>query len=466
MRCLFIQKEPHMKLFLLGVMVSGLVFAQKNDLSHRPKSFSTSAGKAVFVDFQTADYAINYNAEKKSSSVVATIKFNAPEAGLPIFDSVEAPTSIVLDGQTVTATETKTPSRETTVQVINKSVSSGSHEMIITVPLKTLVEFTPEGIKSAFWTSDLSERNFLERYMPANLEYDQVKMTFNITFEGGKSRQKIYTNGVVKESKRNGKSMVKITYPEYFNASSIFFHTVPAGSMDETSFTLKSVDGRTIPVVIYKGKSMWGGGTSLSTLKDMTTEIFHELEGDYGAWPHPSLVIYNAGMGGMEYHGATMTSTSALGHELFHSYFARGVMPANGNSGWIDEALASWRDEGYQTLSILSGSSMMSAHPYYTRTTDRAAYSFGERFMRLMDGKLASKGGLKPFMRYMVDKKIFKPIFVEEFIQEMEKFYGVSVEADFRKYTFGKSNNFSTSLKSHNHEIHRKMTVEELKNYL
>lgn len=455
-----------MKLFLLGVMVSGLVFAQKNDLSHRPKSFSTSDGKAVFVDFQTADYAINYNAEKKSSSVVATIKFNAPESGLPIFDSVEAPTSIILDGESVTATETKTPSRETTVQVINKSVSSGSHEMIITVPLKTLVEFTSEGIKSAFWTSDLSERNFLERYMPANLEYDQVKMTFNITFEGVKSRQKIYTNGVVKESKRNGKSMVKITYPEYFNASSIFFHTVPEGSVDETRFTLKSVDGRTIPVVIYKGQSMWGGGTTLSTLKDMTTEIFHELEGDYGAWPHPSLVIYNAGMGGMEYHGATMTSTSALGHELFHSYFARGVMPANGNSGWIDEALASWRDEGYQTLSVLTGSSMMSAHPYYTRTTDRAAYSFGERFMRLMDGKLASKGGLKPFMRYMIDKKVFSPIFVEEFIKEMEKFYGVSVEADFRRYTFGKSNNFSTTLKSHNQEIHRKMTVEELKNYL
>ena len=158
---------------------------------------------------------------------------------------------------------------------------------------------------------------------------------------------------------------------------------------------------------------------------------------------------------------------AALGHELFHSYFARGVMPANGNSGWLDEALASWRDEGYQTLSDLSGSSMMSAHPYYTRTTDRAAYSFGERFMRLMDGKLASKGGLKPFMRYMIEKKVFSPIFVEDFIKEMEKFYGVSVKEDFRKYTFGKSNNFSSSLKSsHSHKIHRKMTVEELKNYL
>ncbi len=455
-----------MKFFLLGVLLSTAVFAQKNDLVHRPKSFSTSGGKAVFVDFISADYGINYNFDQKSSSVIAKIKFNAPEAGLPIFDSVETPYSITLDGEAVTATETKTPSRETTLQVINKNVSSGSHEMVISVSLKSLVEFTSDGVKSAFWTSDLSERNFLERYMPANLEYDQVKMTFNITFEGMKSRQKIYTNGVVKETKRAGKTIVKINYPEHFNASSIFFHTVPEGATDELRFSLRSVDGRNIPAVVYTSRSVWGGGSNLPRLKEMASEVFHELEGDYGAWPHQSLVVYNAGMGGMEYCGATMTSTSALGHEMFHSYFARGIMPANGNSGWLDEALASWRDEGYQTLSDLSGTSMMSAHPYYTRTTDRAAYSFGERFMRFMDGKLASKGGLKPFMRYMVEKKIFSPIFVEDFIKEMESFSGIAVKEDFRRYTFGKSNNFSSSLKSSSHKIHRKMTIEELKNYL
>src|SRR5690606_27098526 len=102
-------------------------------------------------------------------------------------------------------------------------------------------------------------------------------------------------------------------------------HTVPEGTTDELEFSLRSVDGRMIPAVVYTAKSFWGGSTSLNQLKAMASEVFHELEGDYGAWPHPSLVIYNAGMGGMEYCGATMTSTSALGHELFHSYFARGV---------------------------------------------------------------------------------------------------------------------------------------------
>jgi hypothetical protein len=457
-----------MKLILLfGLLLSGLALAQKNDLVHRPKSFVTTNGKAVFVDFINAHYEISYDVTKRSSNVTAIIQFDAPEAGLPIFDSFEAPTSIKLNGEEVTATETKTPSNETTVRVINKEVAVGTHSVVITVPLTALVEFTSEGVKSAFWTSDLTERKFLERYMPANLEYDQVKMSFNVSFKGLKKRQLLYTNGTVIETASNGVSIFKIRYPEYFNASSIFFHTMPEGSVDETRFTLKSVDGRDVPVVIYLGKSIFGNGSALERLQAQTTQIFHELEGDYGAWPHPSIVIYQAGQGGMEYAGATMTSVSALGHELFHSYFARGVMPANGNAGWLDEALASWRDEGYRTLGTLSGTSMMSTHPYYTRTTDRAAYSFGERFMSFMDGKLKSKGGLKPFMRYMVEKRIFAPIFVEDFIQEMENFYGVAVEADFKKYTFGKSNAFETSNKSmHNHKIHRKMSLEELKNYL
>ncbi len=455
-----------MKFILLGLLLSGAALAQKNDLTHRPKSFSTSAGNAVFVDFITADYAINYNAETKSSNVVATIKFNAPEAGLPIFDSVEAPTSVVLDGETITATETKTPSSETTLRVMNKSVSTGSHTAVISVPLKTLVEYKNDGIRSAFWTSDLDERRFLERYMPANLEYDQVKMTFTINFEGVKAVQKIYTNGIVKETKRLGKTTFKISYPEYYNASSIFFHTVPEGTMDELRFTLKSIDGREIPSVVYFQRSILGGMTSLQKLKDLSTEVFHELEGDYGAWPHPSLVVYNAGSGGMEYCGATMTSVSALGHELFHSYFARGVMPANGNSGWIDEALASWRDDGYQTLSTLSGSSRMSSHAYYTRTTDTAAYSFGERFMSLMDGKLKSKGGLKPFMRHMVENRKFAPLFVEEFIKEMSAFYDVNVEPDFKKYTFGSSDNFSFAKSMKSQDIHKKMSIKELQSHL
>jgi hypothetical protein len=452
-----------MKLLIMMIFVTTLVSA-KNDLTHRPRSFSTGQGRAVFVDFISADYEITYNADKRAAFVVAKISFDAPEEGLPVFDSIESPQKVLLDGQDVTVSEISTPSRETTLRYVNRAVTQGRHLLEVSVPLTTLVEFSDGGVKSAFWTSDLSERRFLERYMPASFEYDQVKMTFNIFFDGNKKAQKIFSNGVVREKRSNGRSFFTITFPDYFNSSSVFYHTVPEGSVDEIRFNLRSIDGREIPAVVYAVKSIMGD--SLARLRDEASGIFHELEGDYGPWPHPTLVVYNAGTGGMEYCGATMTSASALGHEMFHSYFARALMPANGNSGWIDEALASWRDDGYLSATTLSGTSKMSNRPYYTRSTDYSAYSFGERFMRFMDGKHKEKGGLRPFLRFLVEKRKFAPLFVEEFIDEMSTFYGVDVGPDFKRYTYGTVNSFPSDYRSPKLHIHSQMTIEELKTFL
>jgi aminopeptidase N len=44
----------------------------------------------------------------------------------------------------------------------------------------------------------------------------------------------------------------------------------------------------------------------------------------------------------MEYDGATTASVRALEHEVFHSWFGRGVKPARASDGWIDEAWTSW----------------------------------------------------------------------------------------------------------------------------
>ncbi len=445
--------------FFIGAMgFAAATHAQLAASARLPRSFPTSAGRAVFVDFQTADYAITFDGDTKSAQVTATIRFVASEAGLPVFDVVEGPTEVSLDGLAVESLEVKTPGNETTVRVARRDVLPGAHTLVVRVPLKNLVEFRDGGVRSAFWTSDLEDRRFLERYLPANLEFDQVKMTFQVTFKGLAPGQKVYTNGKTQARRLGTSELVRITYPEYFTSSSIFFHTVPEGVTEDLRFVLKSVDGRDVPVTLYLNKSILGG--SLDQLRRLTTEVFHELEGDYGAWPHASIVVYNAGSGGMEYCGATITSVSALGHELFHSYFARGVMPANGNAGWVDEALASWRDEGYPSSSSMSGTSRMSSRPTYTRSTDTAAYSFGQRFVSYLDGKVKDKGGLKPFLRQLVETRKFSPLLIEEYISLMSTFYGVPLEGDFRKFTFGGPG--ASSVKSTKESVHRKLSQAEL----
>ncbi len=451
-------------LFFLTSSLSQVALGQSNDSERMPKSFMTPEGRVVFVDFISADYEVTYDLLGKKSVVQARIKFHQYEAGLPIFDSVEEILGVSVNGEEVTSGKARTPEGETTVRFIKKSLPRGIHEAKISVPLNQLVQYTSKGVRSAFWTTDLEDRGFLERYLPANFEYDQVKMKMMVHFKGISQPQKIYTNGVVKKLHKDQESY-EITYPSYFTSSSLFFHTLPAGSTNELNFSLRSLDGRMIPVTVYTTTTQFPGGTSLEVLKNKSTEYFHELEKDYGAWPHDGLIVYNAGMGGMEYCGATMTSLSALGHEMFHSYFARGVMPANGNSGWIDEALASWRDEGYQSSSSLMGSSRMSAHPRHTRSTDMNAYNFGERFMQYLEGKLKAQGGLKPFMRFMLEKRIFSPFMIENFIKEMSEFYGVSLEADFKKFTYGEKTIFNNKFLS-SKKIHQKLTIQEMEKFL
>lgn len=417
---------------------------------------------AVFADFTDANYEITYDTKQNQAYAKAEISFVMPESGYPIFDSATPPSSVLLDGQSVTVAEVKTPANETQLRIAKKVSAPGKHRFTIELPIDKLVDFRSGGVASAFWTSDLEDRSFLERYLPTNFEFDQVKMTFNVKFIGKNIAQSVYSNGNIQ--KLDSSNFV-ISFPEYFTSSSVFFHTVPKGSMDEVRFTLTSIDGRKLPAVVYSQGGILS--RSLDSVKQKTTDVFHELEKDYGPFPHPSITVYNAGSGGMEYCGATMTSYSALGHELFHSYFARGMMPANGNSGWMDEALASWRDDGYQSLENLSGTSGMSSHAYYTRKTDQAAYGFGERFMSYLNGKLSAQGGLKPFMKYMIATRVFKPLFVQDFIQEMNSFYKVSLDQEFEKYTFSKKSATQVPLNQEKqNEIHQKMNLEELKKYL
>lgn len=453
-----------MKLFLVGLLLTTFALAN-NDLTHRPKSFSTRYGKAAFVDFQEANYDITYDITARKAYAVATIKFNMVEEGRPVFDSYESPDSVFLNGEQVTSSKVDTPNNETTVRIVDKVLSANtSHTLTIKITISALVDFSRGTVKSAFWMSDLQERKFLERYLPANLEFDRVKMTINVNYIGATTKHIVYSNGEITET---SPSSYKIVYPEYYTASSLYFHTVPEGATEELRFTLKSVDGREIPVVVYFSKNS-RDHVSLIELKNETTAIFHELEGDYGAWLHPSITVYNAGSGGMEYCGATITSYEALGHELTHSYFARGVMPANGNAGWIDEAIASWRDKGYKSLESLKGSSTMSARAYYTRYTDSNAYSFGENFMRYLNNKFSSQGGLKPFLRFMVENRAFSPIFVQDFVGEMNFFYTTSVNEDFKRYTYNNKNptTYPNKLNESKHPIHHKMTEAELKKHL
>jgi hypothetical protein len=211
---------------------------------------------------------------------------------------------------------------------------------------------------------------------------------------------------------------------------------MPLTRFKRTYWTYTSIDGREIPVVIYS--NFWWLN---NMMVKKTKEVLAELENDYGPYPHPKLIIYGTRIkGGMEYVGATMTSYISLGHELHHCYFAKGVMPSSGNSGWLDEAIASWRDKDYQRHATPFYTSInLGNHSRYTRKTDSNSYKYGRSFMAYLDYSLVMLGkpGLKDFLKNYFAKRKYQLITNADFIHELNLYANYDFSADFVQYIFG-----------------------------
>ena len=412
--------------------------------------------KGIFVDFTESKSKITYDIANRKVFATTIIKFNQTSAGKPIFDLIETPTKVLIDSSEATS-RTTSMDGVSTVRYLDKSLAIGEHTLEIHNEINKNLSWNTDYVRSAFWMSDLSDRKYLEQYLPTNLEYDQYQNNIEIEVLDSQTAHVIYTNGQVQEISKNH---WKIKYPSTFTASSLYFHMSKEGLKDEVKKIYKSIDSRDIPVTVY---------TSYSANRYMTKalQILAELEADYGPWPHAQVIIYGAGSGGMEYCGATITSMSALGHELTHSYFARGIMPAHGNSGWVDEAIASWRDVGYKSYSQRQLSrTVMASHSTYQRTTDRNAYTKGMKFIGYLHGKLSQQDSFKVFLKSFFEERKFKPFKTYEFKDAIEKFYNTSVTEDFDKYIYGKSGIDKDEAEVKENIFHPHLSSNQLKDLL
>jgi hypothetical protein len=174
---------------------------------------------------------------------------------------------------------------------------------------------------------------------------------------------------------------------------------------------------------------------------ELTKQALAKHEKDFGPYPHPRVLVRVSGSGGMEYSGATETSLNALTHELHHQWFARSAQPANGNSGWIDEAVASWHDNGYPTSrSEPWGARKRSGFPAWHRVPPQAAYSPGASLMSYLDGVFAPKGGFRPVLKKFFEAYTKKVFTTEQFLEFLKKEgEGLSFDFDalFKKQVYG-----------------------------
>lgn len=437
------------------------------DALQAPPSFTVNGKKVVFGDIQKVDSVVVLDVAAKKSTVKSTVVFELAEKGQPVIELVPRATKVKVDGKDIDPalySDVRDPANESAFRIVGAELEAGKHTVEIEYEMNAGVRYSGDSVELFARKSDLDNRSMDEQYFPTNLEYDQYPGSITFDIRGTAAKHRVMTNGDVNEV--DGKLVV--TYPAHFNTASLFLNVINPAKFSITDDVYQGKNGP-IPITVYtpgngvagKAPVKLGEGVGLKprapTVKDEDAKLsaadavsqgmdrakaaLAKHERDIAPYPHPRMLVRISGSGGMEYSGATETDLGSLHHEFHHQWFARGAQPASGNSGWIDEALASWHDNGYnRSTSEPFGPRKLAGFPAWHRITPQAAYSHGASVMAYLDGVFATKGGLRPVLTKFFEtynKKVFSTEQFVSFLKEQGKGTGFDFDAFFKKQVYG-----------------------------
>jgi len=408
------------------------------DLDQAPPAFSWRDAQAVPIDIESVELELTFDTSSQSTVGHARVIFDQAQSGYPFFDMVPGVSSVALNGVALNQSDfvsVSAPGGITQYRVIaQKLTADDSHVLDIVYSLTNGVSFYNGAARAGFFMDDLSAggRGFWEQYAPANLEFDHYKQYLTIKVIGSSKEHILMVNGAMTVLGPNSWS---VEYPDWYNTSSFYLHLFEKGRFVVRTSTYQGVE-KSIALTTYASSS-----SDADSGMSRARQVMAENEATFGPYTHAGFIAYvTPDGGGMEHCGATMTSLRALGHELTHSWFARGVMPADGNAGWIDEAVASWRDAGYPRSGMSDRTPVnLGGFSVYKRETTRAAYSEGKQLLSEFDGLWASAGGLRPILKALFAERKRTTITVGYLKSFFESTSGQNLDAIFNRYVFGKS---------------------------
>ena len=456
-------------LIALSLFATQASFAENEIKGIRP-SYGEGI-KVVPIDIETVDVEYTFDVKKKTAVGTAEILFNNLRDGYPSFDLERQILNarIGLEDVTGLLIEQTDPDAASKHIVLKKQMKKGTQtKLTIEFDLTPKVSFTKEAARVGFFMTDLriGGRGFVEQYAPSNFEFDQMKYKFFVKVTGTDKEHLVFTNGDVEQLDFN---RFAIDYPEYFTASSLYFHISEKGRFIVDKTVYHGIE-RDISVLAYSDTK-----ENVDEALERAVAVMGELEADYGAYTHKDMTIYIAGRGGMEHCGATITSMSALAHEITHSWFARGVMPANGNAGWIDEGTARWRDRGYPTAKGFSVRQPVNLSNYspFQRHTPRISYEQGSKLLSELDYMFRDLRSVKSILREFYAQYKRKTVVIDDFKRVIEEESGLDMTDIFDRYVFGKNTGgydtneeaLSFSPYSDDSDDDKPMTLEEYKVY-
>jgi hypothetical protein len=401
------------------------------------RTFTSAGTRHVLADLSHVALRMTFDLAAQQARGHAELQFRPVETGVPFFLMEPTATAATLDGQPIQVHATHGPDDVVPVTSIGVNlVASSDHTLTVDFPIigagltATSVEFTTSMYDGPDTAGAAILAHYFDRYGPSSIEADQFQMSVDIELIGTTTPHQLFTNGTQRPT---GPGRWTIDFPDSFSTSSFFFQ------LTGTPYTVRELlyHGleHDIPVTVY-AQSAEDADAAIANLP----RIFSDLESTYGPYTHSSFTAKIEQSGGMEYAGASVTSLGALSHELCHSWFGRGVLPADGRSGWIDEAICTWRDLGYPSLS--SGPREPTNFASYSIWYQEAPGDFhldGAWLLSDVDFLTAESGGLRPVLRSFYADWRGKPITTEQFLAYLTNKSGLALDALFDQCVYGGS---------------------------
>jgi hypothetical protein len=289
------------------------------------------------MDVTSISASLDFDCRSRTARGSATLRFRSDERPLE-FDLRQRIEAATLDGAALDPERLAHTSAG--IRVIDAVLDPGDHELRVEYAVTTpgATEAVPvgwtlqrPGVMFDLWMSDLHPGRYLEMWVPAPLCGDPFALDLTFHAEGG-GPHRIFANGAV-----DGDT---VTYPSTFTSLSPMLVVVPEERFDQISSV---EDGVTVDTFKLSGPEI-----DLAACHVTVTECLAHNRGRFGDYGHGDrfLTYVWGSTRGMEYDGATTASVGSLEHEVFHSWFGRGVKPATANDGWIDEAFTTWYTAG------------------------------------------------------------------------------------------------------------------------
>jgi len=215
---------------------------------------------------------------------------------------------------------------------------------------------------------------------------------------------------------------------------SVLFVLLPA---DDTEYREWLIDDVPVRVVAYPTVDL---AEARSRLESWLPELRRRF-GPFPALHGLSLFIFDDTGGGMEYYGGTITSLSALRHEVLHSYFGCSVVFRTYPDSWLDEAITEWFEEtsrgiGHSPLPSTYRGNWVGARSPASVGFSVLAYTDGASIMQDIADRLGGTDRMTDFLASLEAERAFAPLTTMDFVEHQKAYSGIDLRARFLAWLY------------------------------